>query len=168
MPVVSPVEQGSTPEPEALELNPAPVRAAQVMPRGAPVQESSPPKRGGKGLWVGASVAAVVLIGGVAALVVPSKPQAPEASASVPGTSAPADAPAPATPPAVAAAPAPEPVLTEAPDAGSPDAGAVAAVAMLPSEPPEAPTGNAGQTQAEQAPRRAGQGDAHRQGRPLC
>ena len=34
---------------------------------------------------------------------------------------------------------------------GSPDAGAVAAVTP-PSEPPAAPTGNAGQTQVEQAP----------------
>jgi serine/threonine-protein kinase len=143
MPVVGPAEQGRTPEPAALEPASAPVRVAQVMPPEASALEGSKPKPGGKGLWMGASAVAVVLIGGAAALVVPSKPPAPEAPVSVPGTPAPkAEAPTP---------PASEPVLAGVPDAGSPDAGAVAAVTPPP-EPPPAPTGSAGQTPAEQAP----------------
>ncbi|HEY0095758.1 MAG TPA: hypothetical protein VGB96_15615, partial [Archangium sp.] len=153
MPVVSPAEQGRTPEPAALEPVPAPVPVAQVMPAGASAQEARKPKRGGKGLWVGASMAAVILIGGVAALVAPSKPPAPEAQASAPVTPAPGNAPVPATPPAQIAASSPtsEPALAGAPDAGSPDAGAVAAVTP-PSAPAPAAAGTPGQTPAEQAP----------------
>ncbi|MFE8597387.1 serine/threonine-protein kinase [Archangium violaceum] len=156
MPVVGPVEQGSAPRPAALESVPAPVREAQVMPPGTSAPEASGPKRGSKGLWVGASAVAVVLIGGVAALVAPSKPSAPEAPASAPVTSAPAtssvqDTASPAPKAEVPSPPAPEPVLAAAPDAGSPDAGAVAA-ATPPPEPPPAQTGSAEQTPAEQAP----------------
>jgi eukaryotic-like serine/threonine-protein kinase len=156
MPVVTPAEQGSAPEPTALESAPAPVRVAQVMPPGASALETSGPKRGRKGLWVGASAVAVVLIGGVAALVAPPKPPAPEAPASVPATSAPAspsaeDTASSAPKVEVPTPPAPEPVLAAAPDAGSPDAGAVAAATPPPESPP-AQTGSAGQTPAEQAP----------------
>jgi len=157
MPVVSPAGQGSTSVPAALESAPAPtpVPAAQVMSAGASAQAANGPKRGGKGLWVGASVAAVVLIGGATALVGPSKPPAPEVPVSAPGTPAPGAAPALAASSAAKAEvpppPTPEPVLAGAPDAGSPDAGAVAAVTP-PSEAPPAPAGTEGQTPAEQAP----------------
>ncbi|WP_375766050.1 protein kinase [Archangium gephyra] len=147
MPTVSPAEQGSTPEPAALEPASAPVRVAQGMPAGAVSQEPGTPKRGGRGLWVGASVAAVVLIGGAVALVAPSKPPAPEVSASAPVETA-------ASPGAKAEVPPPptsEPVLAAAPDAGSPDAGAVAAVTPAPEAPP-AQTGTAPAAPVEQAP----------------
>jgi eukaryotic-like serine/threonine-protein kinase len=135
MPVVGLAEQGSTPRPTALE--PASVPAS--------AQESSKPKSEGRGLWIGASAAAVILIGGVAALVAPAKPPAPEASLSVPA------APAPKAEAPTSSATAPEPVLAAAPDAGSPDAGAVAA-ATPPPEAPPAPAGNAEPPPAEQAP----------------
>ncbi|MFY0568869.1 protein kinase domain-containing protein [Archangium lansingense] len=164
MPVVSPAGQGSTPEPAALEPAPASasVRVAQVMPAGTPVMDAPVSTRGGKGLWVGASVAAVVLIGGVAALVRPSKPPAPETSASVSATPAPTMTPPTGGTPADATAssgakadvptqPASDSAVAAAPDAGVPDAGAVVAVAP-PSEPPRAPTETAGQTPTEQAP----------------
>ncbi|WP_073564459.1 serine/threonine-protein kinase [Archangium sp. Cb G35] len=147
MPVVGPAEQGSAPRPAALESVPAPVREAQVMPPGTSAQEASGPKRGSKGLWIGASAVAVVLIGGVAALVAPSKPPA----ASAPATSSVQDTASPAPKAEVPPPPAPEPVLAAAPDAGSPDAGALAA-ATPPPEPPPAQTGSAEQTPAEQAP----------------
>jgi serine/threonine-protein kinase len=145
MPVVGPAEQGSAPGPAALE--PAPARVAQVMPPGASTLEASGPKSGRKGLWAGASAVAVVLIGGVAALVAPSKPPAPEVPASAPAASASASQAPKAE---VPAPPAPQPVVAVAPDAGSPDAGAVAAA----TPPPESPaqTGSTGQAPAEQAP----------------
>ncbi|HYO59424.1 serine/threonine protein kinase [Archangium sp.] len=121
--VVGPAEQGSAPEPAA---------STQVMPTGASGQAPTGPKRGGKGLWVGVGAVALTLIGGAAALVLPSKQPAPEAS-----SAGKAEVPAP---------PAAGPAATEAPDAG-----AVAAVTPS-SEPPPAQTGAAGQTPMGQGP----------------
>jgi serine/threonine-protein kinase len=105
----------------------APVRVAQVMPvvtstpepapeqKPASVPEPVQAKRPGMGLQVGVGVAALVLIGGVTALVVPSKPPAsPDAPAAV-------DAPAtlavrePEAKPETPAQPAPVPAPTAAP-----------------------------------------------------
>ncbi|MGZ3460262.1 MAG: protein kinase domain-containing protein, partial [Archangium sp.] len=115
MPVVGSAEQGSELQPSTPE--PPPMRVAQVMP---PVAETT---RGRKGLWVGVSVAALALIGGVAALVIPSKQPAPSAPASVP--SAPVQGSA-------TAQPVPSPAPTVTPPAGE------APAATPPDEPPPA------------------------------
>jgi serine/threonine-protein kinase len=119
-PVPMPVAQGEgSASPSA-----APVRVAQVMPvvtsasepARAPVAtpETATAKRPGKGLRVGVGVAALVLIGGVTALVAPSKQPAPTTPPSMTET-APTAAPSEAKPEAPAQPPpAPAPAASTA------------------------------------------------------
>ncbi|WP_257458492.1 serine/threonine protein kinase [Archangium lipolyticum] len=114
----------------------APPRMAQTLPAVTSTQEAPPAKRGGKGLWVGASVGALVLIGGVVALVFPkqSAPPAPAAGPTVTAT------------PSAQKEPVPGPeVKPEAATPPSSDAGAVVAVAPPAEPPPAQATGATGQ-----------------------
>ncbi|WP_309897190.1 serine/threonine-protein kinase [Archangium sp.] len=116
----------------------APVRVAQVMPvvtsasepvpAPAPAPEPARAKRSGMGLRAGVGVAALVLIGGVTALVVPAKqptsPAAPPPAAAPVQTAAPAEVKA-----EVPAQPAPAPTAAPAPVATAPSVTAPAAEA---------------------------------------
>jgi serine/threonine-protein kinase len=164
VPVASPEAQGSAPIPVA------PVRMAQVMPAVTSASDSAGAKGKGKGLWVGAGVAALVLIGGAAALVMPSQTPAPTtppaaqgaSSPASPGTQSQATAEAqkpvatPAAPPAETAVPSDVKVAAPTPPASGPsssdvaDVGVVAAVQPAPASPP-AQTGATGQNTTAQA-----------------
>ncbi|WNG38345.1 protein kinase [Archangium violaceum] len=118
---MTPVSRDSRPMPTvgpSLAPTPAaPEPVAQVQPT-AVAQAPAGAKRGGKGLWVGVGVAGLVLIGGAAALVLPTK-ETPKVSETrtTPPTEA---AVVPDTKPEAAVAPPePEPVTPEAPDAGA-------------------------------------------------
>jgi serine/threonine-protein kinase len=120
------------PSPEGRESAPksvAPVRVAQVMPTVTSAQESAGAKGRGKGLWVGAGVAALVLIGGAAALVLPSTVPAPTPPAARGASSKPEEAPA--APSEVKVAVPTPPASGPAPTAAA-DAGVVAAVEPAP------------------------------------
>ncbi|PTL78172.1 serine/threonine-protein kinase [Vitiosangium sp. GDMCC 1.1324] len=159
---VTPAARDSRPMPAVSSSSTSvPARVAQVMPPVEPDPAPAGAKRGGKGLWVGVGVAALTLIGGAAALVLPSKEPVPSEQASTKAPETP-EAP-PSVPPAVsgaksevaAAPPAESGVKPEAATgqaaSGSaaqdvPDAGAVTAVTPPPgTEPAPAQTGAAAQ-----------------------
>ena len=127
----------STP-PETGETAPgaAPPPVAPVLPP-APVVPAPPASGRTRGPWVGVGVAALVLVGGVAAWrsLRPAAPSAPVAAREAPGTAS----PAPVTPEPVPAPPPSTPPVALAGDAGVAlaDAGAVAAQAPVP--PPAEP-----------------------------
>jgi eukaryotic-like serine/threonine-protein kinase len=124
----APAGQGSAPVAEPS------MRVAQVVP-------AAPAKRGGKGLWAGVSLGALVLIGGVAAFVWP-KPSAPPAPATGPTVTATSQGatghPAASQKGSVAGSEVKAEVRPEAPTPPPSDAGTVLAVAP-PVEPPPAP-----------------------------
>ncbi|QRK07748.1 protein kinase [Archangium violaceum] len=144
--LVTPVSRDSRPMPAVGSSSapmPVPEQVAPVMPSAAVDPAPAGAKRGGKGLWVGAGVAGLVLIGGAAALVLPTKEPAPDAppttAAVVPDAQPTA---AEAKPESAEARLIPEPAASDSPDAGAdvPDAGAMAAVTppTTGSEPPPA------------------------------
>jgi eukaryotic-like serine/threonine-protein kinase len=65
-------------------------QGSSSMPAATSRRESAGAKRGGKGLWVGGGVVALVFIGGATALVLPVKEPAPTASSPAPTAMAPA------------------------------------------------------------------------------
>lgn len=151
MPTVSPAGQGSEPKPETSSSTPvpteAPVRVAQVMPTVTAEPAPAGAKRGGKGLWVGVGAAALVLIGGAAALVLPSKQPAPAPVVTEPAAPVREQIPSKASETQGVAAPSATGSTTPA----VPGAGAVAAVTP-PAETAPAQTGAPGQTPEGQVP----------------
>ncbi len=121
----APAEQGSAPK------SAAPMRVAQVLPAVASTEAAAPAKRGGKGLWVGVSVGALLLIGGAAAVLLPKQPEPSTPAAGPTATAAPQKVSAPPAKLEVPPPPSPGPTETGGTDAGT----AVAATAQ-----PAAPT----------------------------
>jgi serine/threonine-protein kinase len=112
----------------ASEPVPAPEQKPAPAPEPVSVPEPSRAKRSGKGLRAGVGVAALVLIGGVTALVVPAKqptsPAAPPPAVAPVRTAAPTEVKA-----EVPAQPAPAPTAAPAPSAMAPSVTAPAAEA---------------------------------------
>ncbi len=126
----APPEESLISAPTLVLMPAAPVRLAQVMPAATSGRESAGAKRGGKGLWVGVGMAALVLIGGATALVLPVKEPAPTASSPAPTAMAPV-VPNPVPVPTTGEAPVATPMeTTTEPEetTAEPDADTVAAV----------------------------------------